>query len=236
MSPATIAARPLLLLAATLGISATAALGQDLETEAQARLQGVVVLESTFEPIRDAVVTLVGTDIETRTGRMGEFAIAEPPVGTAWVRVAVPGMPSVREQVQIGPEGIIFLQFQMPEDVSALLAAMTVDVVTGREVPQAQTALDLVAAKVPQVGMRNSGVVGDKDDAVRLRGFSSLTQNGDPLIIIDDVLAQGAPPLELLSRIPATDVESVEILKGPAAAFRYPFASNGVIRVTTRRH
>jgi outer membrane receptor protein involved in Fe transport len=205
--------------------------------EQPARLQGVVVLESTFEPIHEAVVTLIGTDIETRTGIMGDFAIHDPPLGMAWVRVAVPGLPAVREQVQISETGVIFLQFRMPEDVTALLDDVLVDVAArGTDYADVETALDMVAARVPSINMRTSGDVGNNDAAVRLRGFTSLTQNGDPLIVIDDVVARGAPPLQILSEIPASDVDSIQILKGPAAAFRYPWAANGVIRVTTRKN
>ena len=218
--------------AAPVGAQAVPAQSQ----EPPARLQGVVVLESTFEPIADAVVSLVGTDLEARTGPMGEFAFPETPDGVLWVRVAAPGMPAVREQVEITGPGIVYLQFRMPDDVAALLDNVLVDV-QGRTVEtiEAASALDLLAQKVPSIKARSSGNVGDNSAAVRLRGFNSLTQNGDPLVVIDNVIAQGAPPLEILSRIPAADVESIEILRGPAASFRYPLASNGVIRVKTRR-
>lgn len=224
------------LLAAALAVP-TAALAQDRVADQDlARLQGVVVLESTYEPIEDASVAVMGTDIETRTGSLGQFAIRDVSEGTIWVRVTVPGLPSVREQVELGPEGIVFLQFRMPENVSAVLDEVLIDVWNPDvATSEARSALDLVAAKVPSIGMRISGDVGDNDAAVRLRGFSSLTQNGDPLIVIDDVVARGAPPLEILSHIPAADVEGIEILRGPIAAFRYPFAANGVIHVRTKK-
>lgn len=211
-------------------------LAQDQGAEPPAKLQGVVVLESTFEPIPDAVVTIMGTDIETRTGQWGDFAIPGAPEGTMWVRVAAPGLPSVREQVEIVEGGVVFLQFRMPEDVTAILDEMLVDVWTPDEpTAEAASALDLVAAKVPSITMRIPGDVGDNDQGVSLRGVSTFSQNVNPLIVIDDVVARGGPPLELLSRIPAGDVASIEVLRGPIAAFRYPFASNGVIHVRTKR-
>jgi outer membrane receptor protein involved in Fe transport len=236
-SPARVPVRhPVLLLVVALAAPA-AALGQDRAVDAEeARLQGVVVLESSYEPIEDASVVVMGTDIETRTGSLGEFAIADPPAGSIWVRVTVPGIPSVRERVELGDEGIVFLQFRMPENVSAVLDEVLIDIWNpDPTTAEAQSALDLVAAKVPSIGMRVSGDVGDNDAAVRLRGFTSLTQNGDPLIVIDDVVARGAPPLEILSHIPATDVEGIEVLRGPIAAFRYPFAANGVIHIRTKK-
>jgi hypothetical protein len=227
-----------LCLAIALSLAPAHLLAQLNPDEAPSRLQGVVVMESTFEPIADAVVTLVGTAIETRTGPMGQFSIPDAPLGTAWVRVTAPGLPSVREQVEVTGERIIFLQFRMPEDVTALLDEIMVDVWDGSGGANAdvETALDLVSQKIPSVQGRISGDVGNYKGADRLRGYSSLNMNGDPLIVIDDVVLTGEPPLELLRRIPATDVASIEVLRGPVAAFRYPFAANGVIVIRTRKN
>lgn len=223
------------LLAMLCGIPALLS-AQEPPTTPPARVQGVVVHEATFEPIRDAVVTLVGTDIETRTGPLGQFAIADAPEGTAWVRVTAPGLPGVREQVEVTKDGVVFLQFRMPENVSAVLDEVLVDVSSPSELSaDAKTALDMLALKLPSITGVMSGDLGSHDAPLRLRGYSTLSQDGDPLIVVDDVAVNGDYPLETLSRIPASDVASIELLKGPAAAFRYPFAANGVILVRTRK-
>lgn len=237
ITPSTVHARSLTLFVAIFGLAAGAAQAQvEQAREQPARIQGVVVMESTFEPVPDAVVTVVGTDIEARTGSLGEFALQDVPEGTAWVRVTVPGLPSVREQVDVSADGVVFLQFRMPKDVFAVLDDVNVEVWGRRPATaEAASALDLVAAKVPSISSITSADIGDRSAAVHLRGVSTLTQSGDPLIVVDDVLIRGTPPLELLSRIPASSVESVEILRGPAAAFRYPFAANGVISIKTKK-
>lgn len=205
--------------------------------ETPAKLQGVVVVESTFEPIVDALVELLGTDFAVRTGALGHFEIPDAPLGTSWIRVTAPGLPSVREQVEVTDDGVVYLQFRMPTDVSAYLDELTVDVFRPDEAAsaEAQTALDLLARKVPGVLRNSSGDVGNHDQAFRLRGYSSLVVDGEPLVVLDQVVLQGAPVMELLSRIPASDVASIQVLSGPTAAFRYPFASNGVIEVSTRK-
>jgi len=216
----------------------TGATSQQAATDEQAKLQGVVVHESTFEPIEGAVVSVVGTDFETRTGSLGQFAIPDVPTGTAWVRVVVEGLPSVREQVEIKEDGIVFLQFRLADDVTALLDEILVDVRRPDDRPgsDSQSALDLLANKIPGVARHASGDIGDYDSALRLRGFTSLTQDGEPLIVIDNVAARNGTASEVLSRIPASDVASIQVLKGPTAAFRYPFAANGVIQITTRKN
>jgi outer membrane receptor protein involved in Fe transport len=202
-----------------------------------ARVQGVVVLESTWEAIIGATVSVVGTDVETQTGALGDFAILDAPLGEHWIRVSAPGLPSVRERIDVTENGIVFLQFRMPEDVSAVLDEVIIRV-TDPDVAsaEAKTALDLLAIKIPSINRRFSGNVGDNSGAVRLRGYNSLEQNGNPLIIIDNVaMTMERPPLEILAEIPAADVESIEVLRGPLAALRYPYAANGVIKVTTTR-
>ena len=211
--------------------------GQEQPRESSARLQGVVVVESTFEAIIGATVSIVDTDIETQTGSLGDFAILDAPLGRVWVRVAAPGFPSVRDQVEITESGIVFVQFRMPTDVGTVLDEVVVEVIDPDAASaEANTALDLLAIKVPSIQMKSTGAVGLSTGVVRLRGFSSLTQDGNPLVVIDDVAMTGdRPPLEVLSQIPARDVESIEVLRGPIAAFRYPYASNGVIYVKTKR-
>jgi outer membrane receptor protein involved in Fe transport len=209
---------------------------QQAAAEPPAKLQGVVVRESTFEAIEGALVEVVGTDFQTRTGPLGQFSLPEAPLGTAWVRVTVEGLPSVREQVEIKEQGVVFLQFRMPEDVFALLDEIQVDVRPTGQTGSATNALQMLAQKVPSVASHASGDLGDYDVAIRLRGFNSFINGGDPIIVIDGARVQGPTAFETLSRIPASDVESIEVLRGPAAAFRYPFAADGVILVNTRKN
>ena len=147
-------------------------------------------------------------------------------------------LPSVREQVEIKEDGVVFLQFRMPDDVTALLDEILVDVPRpdARRGSDSQTALDLLAEKIPGVARHASGDIGDHDSAVRLRGFTSLTQDGEPLVVIDNVAVRSELASEVLNRIPAGDVASIQVLRGPTAAFRYPFAANGVILVMTRKN
>lgn len=210
---------------------------QQVATQPPSRLQGVVVRESTFEAIEGALVEVVGTDLKTHSGQMGQFSLPDAPPGTAWVRVTVEGLPSVREQVEIKEEGVVFLQFRMPEDVFALLDEIRVDVRNpAGGVGNATNALQMLAQKVPSVSSHASGDLGDYDVAIRLRGYNSFINNLDPLIVIDGAIVQAQTAFETLSRIPATDVASIEVLRGPAASFRYPFAADGVIVVRTRKN
>jgi TonB-linked SusC/RagA family outer membrane protein len=67
---------------------------------------------------------------------------------------------------------------------------------------------------------------------IRLRGATNLgVGNSTPLILIDGVITKFS-----ISDIDASDVESIEVLKGAAAASFYGSdAANGVINITTKR-
>ena len=87
----------------------------------EALLQGVVVRESTGQAVESATVSLVGTGVETQTGRYGDFAFYDVQLGIMSVRVTAPGHPSGTQQVEISDDRIVFVQFRLPS-VSAELS------------------------------------------------------------------------------------------------------------------
>jgi TonB-dependent SusC/RagA subfamily outer membrane receptor len=94
----------------------------------------------------------------------------------------------------------------------------------------------------PGTGMVGSG------SQIRIRGSSSFSLTNQPLLYVDGVRADNAqatgPAVQaftssVISRINdfnPDDIESIEIIKGPAAATLYGTeASNGVIHIITKR-
>ena len=102
-------------------------------------------------------------------------------------------------------------------------------------------------------GVRVASAGGDVGSGgnTRIRGASSMTLSSEPLLYIDGVRvnnaaadAGGFPGVGVDSRYPpsrindinADEIESIEIVKGPAAATLYGTeASNGVINILTKR-
>ncbi|WP_293299371.1 SusC/RagA family TonB-linked outer membrane protein [Pedobacter sp. UBA4863] len=75
-----------------------------------------------------------------------------------------------------------------------------------------------------------SGQPGEGLD-VRIRGFTSVTNDNSPLYIVD-----GAPFEGVLSNINPDDIESISILKDASATSLYGArAANGVVLITTKR-
>ena len=214
-----------------------AAAGQQPLPGAETRplLQGVVVHETTGQPIESATVSLVGRNLETQTGRYGDFAFRDVQPGLVSVRVTSPEHPSVVEEVEVKGDGIVFIRFVLPS-VSAILDELLVGVPRTRSgIEEPETAADLVANKVPRLLSTNNGIVGKNDGILNLRGARSFGAGVQPHVYIDGVMiSEGETALEALSQIPASQVLDVQVLRGPVAAFLYPLAANGVVLVTTR--
>ena len=200
----------------------------------QARLQGVVVEESTGQAVEAATVEVVGTEIVSETGRYGGFAFPDARLGLMSLRVVAPGYITVVQEVEVKSDGIVFVQFRLPS-VSAVLAELLVGVrPDGKPMTaDALTAADMLAAEVPAARVIH-GMVGKTDLQIQLRSAdNSINLSNEPLVYIDGLLVGLGQALDKLTRIPASDVVDIEVLSG-AAAVRYPMAANGVVLVRTR--
>ena len=231
--------------------------------ETQPILQGVVVDESNGQPIESATVSLVGTDIETQTGRYGGFAFPDVQPGLVSVHVTAPGHPSVVQEVEVKRDGIVFVRFDLPS-IAAVLAELL-----GDDEPMAGvlTAADLVAIEVPSARLIPQRVARNTNEEIRPRWvgemptlipgaraafpgqdddqqgdsrFTSSTQSLEPLfdleplVFIDGVRVGLGQAFEALSQIPASYVEDIEVLRRLAATARYPMAEDGVVVVVVK--
>ena len=115
-------------------------------------------------------------------------------------------------------------------------------------------ALRAMSGKVAGMQVIGSGGTPGAATFVKLRGTNSLTGNNQPLFVIDGIpvdnsqnysgdpadatnnLLQGATNTNRGADINPDDIESISVLKGPAAAAIYGIdAANGAIIITTKR-
>ena len=87
----------------------------------------------------------------------------------------------------------------------------------------------MIQGKVAGFSISKAGGDPNMDFQMRIRGLNSITGRTNPLIVIDGV-TDGS-----LSNVDPNDIESIEVLKGGAAAFYGLRGSAGVIKVTTKR-
>jgi TonB-linked SusC/RagA family outer membrane protein len=107
----------------------------------------------------------------------------------------------------------------------------------------------MLSGSVPGVNVAAGGGAVGGGSNVRIRGAGSIVLSGQPLIYIDGVRVNSAGPGEdvtlgvgnsrppsRLNDISPEIIESIEIIKGPAAATLYGTeASNGVINIITKK-
>jgi TonB-linked SusC/RagA family outer membrane protein len=114
---------------------------------------------------------------------------------------------------------------------------------------RAQNLVQQIQGKVSGVQITSPGTQGGSTNII-IRGQNSITQNNQPLFIVDGVAVSnanrgGAPFVgtntsfdygNAVSDINPDDIETLSVLKGPNAAALYGSrAANGVILITTRK-
>ena len=139
-------------------------------------------------------------------------------------------------------------------------SALSVETISARELAEVTTPQTLDGAlngKITgAVVNSNSGAPGGGVN-IRLRGITTINGNSQPLYVVDGVIvsndavangvnavsaASGAGnasnqdnPVSRIADLPAEDIESIEVLKGPSAAAIYGArASNGVVIIRTK--
>jgi outer membrane receptor protein involved in Fe transport len=223
--------------------------------QARGSVEGIVVDESSGAPIVGATVSVPDLDRKAVADAEGHFLLEDLPPGTISLRIVQPGSVSVVEQVDVNPADLVFLRVMLPR-VDAMLRELFATVggaaSSGNSEAEvspnggSRTAVDLLS-RITGLNVDSGGGAIGAGTPVRTRGISSILANDLPSIYLDGVRISsdvaGGPPLRggsstafrILQFIPAETVESIRVLRGPAAASQYPTASSGVILIETRR-
>jgi hypothetical protein len=211
-------------------------------------LLGWVYDEGGQLPLAGVTVFLEASGQRTTTDREGRFQLEDVPAGRIALRLTLEGYVSQVESVEITPLEVALIQFQLHR-VQAVLDELLV-LLRGSRRAQGHTegeavnreegsltAADLLMRRIPGLSARRtSGVLGD-GLRVSLRGSNSISLSDQPAVYLDGVRIDegGTVNLTVLDQIPAAEVQRIRVLRGPAAAARYPLSAAGVILVETRR-
>lgn len=220
-------------------------------------VQGTVTDGATGEPLPGANVAVQGAQGGTTTGADGTYQIEVPGadavlefsfVGYRTRRVRVRNRETInvtlRERVgQLDEVVVTGYGAQQREEISGAISSVDVP---AANVGQVSSPQDLIQGRVAGVSIvSNSGAPGS-GQRVRIRGRKSLSASADPLYVIDGVPigntnvtpsgANGATnSANPLSFINPRDIESIQVLKGPAATAIYGSqGSNGVLVIETK--
>lgn len=111
-------------------------------------------------------------------------------------------------------------------DVTGSIASVSSESIS--KVASASVA-DALAGKMAGVQITTTDGALDAEISVRVRGGGSITQDNSPLFLVDGF------PVDDLSGIPPTDIESIDVLKEASMTAIYGArGANGVVIVTTK--
>jgi TonB-dependent starch-binding outer membrane protein SusC len=244
-------------------LAAAALLPSGAMAQGVGTLSGQVVDQATQQPIPGVQIFLPGTSRGSLTNQQGRYLITNVPSGTVDVRATIIGYSAATQSVTVQAGQTATANFELA--TSAVAIEGIVISAAGREERRRElgnavsniNVADVELAAVPNmssllqgrsagVTVMQSGGTAGSGSRIRIRGSNSVSLSNEPLLVVDGVrvnntaesftIATGGQSPSRLNDLNPEDIESIEILKGPAAAALYgTAAANGVIQVTTRR-
>lgn len=206
------------------------------------KVSGVVVSAEDGEPIIGGTITVKGTTARAVTDIDGRFSLSDVPSSAETLVVSYVGMKTREVKIQSAS-----MTVELEDDAAMLddvvvtaqglrrqkrsLGYATQEIKSADLTSVAQQGLNnAIAGKV--AGVRFVGGSGAKFDegAIVIRGTTSLTAGAgtSPIYVVDGVITEAAA-------VNMNDVESINVLKGPAATALYGVqGGNGAVVVTTR--
>lgn len=214
-------------------------------------------------PLSETRIQVVGTTRGALTDASGNFRIQQVPAGTHEVRSMRLGYGAQTRTVTVAAGGTATVEFTLVESATTLdqvVVTATGESQRRRESGASVGTIDtsminvaatpvlsnILAARTPGVTVQTSGGTTGTGSRVRIRGSNSINLSNDPLLIVDGVRVNnsassfsygvGGQTISRMEDFNPEDIESLDIIKGPAAAALYgTAAANGVIQITTKK-
>ena len=219
------------------------------------------VLGPSGQPLASVQVFLSAVNIGALTQANGRYLIQNAPAGTYTLSAERIGHRSGSVQITVSNGQTVEQDFTLVEAAlrldelivtgtaggtqrRALGNAVTrMDVAAERDLLGGATFEEILSNRVPGVALLAPSGTAGGGAKIRIRGSSSLALPGDPLIYVNGIrvdqseaFAGRYTSVSTLDDIDPASIESIEIIKGPAAATLYGTeAANGVIQIITKK-
>ncbi|PHX64760.1 MAG: hypothetical protein CK550_08250, partial [Gemmatimonadetes bacterium] len=225
-------------------------------------ISGKVTDAATALPVADARVVISGTTFEAQTNKDGDYRLTNVKPGRTGVSVFRLGYKASRDSVVVVAGQTASLNIKMTQSVINL-SEVVVTGTAGNQERKAQAALvasvkasdiirdapitsvaNLLQSRVPGVALSTQSGTAGSANTIRIRGASSINLSNSPLLFIDGVRinegqigsGQSGQQFDRMNDINPEEIESIEVVKGPAAATLYGAdASAGVIQIITKK-
>jgi TonB-linked SusC/RagA family outer membrane protein len=222
-------------------------------------ITGVVTNKTTGEPMSGVQVFIEGRNLGKISEQDGRFTITGVPVGTHVVTARFLGFSDVTQRnvaVAAGQSATVDLQLEATVlSLQEITASASTDPISGvkspfsigkvstqnlQAVPAANDPISSIQGKIAGVTIvRSSGMPGqdvnDVTAGIVLRTPTSISGTVTPLYVVDGVILAREMANSMMD-IESSEIESIEVIKGAAAASLYGSrAAAGVISITTNR-
>ncbi|NNF29317.1 MAG: SusC/RagA family TonB-linked outer membrane protein [Gemmatimonadetes bacterium] len=229
-------------------------------------ISGQVVDGVTQRPLAGAQISLVDGRQGGLTNASGQYLIVNVPVGEHTVRVEFIGYGSAEQTVTVSPGATAVADFTMTQSaiqMDAIVVTGTAQQTQKRAVGNTVSKIEaesitelapinnvqeLLTARTPGLTLLSSSGQAGASSKIRIRGAGSLAAGLEPVVYVDGVrvrsttddgystgngVVQGTNALDFIN---PSDIESVEVIKGPAAATLYGAdAAGGVVQIITKK-
>lgn len=236
-----------------------------LAAQGPATLVGKVTDKASKQPLASVQVRISGTTRGTLTDAQGNYRLILQEGGQVLVRFQRIGYAAASLSATLRAGETSTLNAELDAAAAASLEQVIVtgtgEAVRKRELGASTSRLDstaftpaavqnfsqAIASRAPGVIVQSAGGTSGTSSRLRLRsGGASLSLDNQPLVVIDGILMNnsssnfavgvGGQQVSRLDDLNPDEVESIEIIKGPAATNLYGTgAANGVLQVTTKR-
>ncbi len=226
-------------------------------------VEGTVTDARTGQVIGSAQVSIVGTQRGTLSGSQGQYRIPNVTPGEVEVRATFIGYRTNTQTVTVGTGETVTVNFELAQSAVALdeilvtgtagrqdrraqaASVSSIDAASIMETAPVTSVANLMQARTSGVHITSASGTSGATQRIRLRGSASVELSNEPIVIIDGIrmdsrqnqlFGVGGQAASRLNDINPEDIESIEIVKGPAAATLYGAdASAGVIQIRTKR-
>ncbi len=222
------------------------------------QISGIVTSQENGLPVPGVSVTVKGTTLGVLTAGNGEYSLAVPQaaetlvfsfIGMRKQEVEIAGrtrIDVVMEPDLIGLDEIVVTALGISREKKAL--GYTVQDIKGDDLVKASNPniMTSLSGKLAGVEIRQSSGMPGAPSQVMVRGARSFSGNNSPLYVIDGMPVSsesdygsnvtGSAYSNRALDLDPNEIESINVLKGQAAAALYGLrASNGVIIITTKK-
>lgn len=227
-------------------------------------ISGNITSSRTGGPVSGAQITVEGQTVTAVSDAAGSFRL-NGLTGSGEVTLSLRrvGYQAVTRRANIGATGVRIEMVDRAIELSQMVVTGTAGVAEKRAIGNAVSTVnaadivstqpvrnfqELLTGRAAGVSViASSGQVGT-GARIRIRGASSLSLPNDPLVYVDGIRvdnaqatgpsnqAFGSASISRWNDFRPEDIESLEIIKGPAAATLYGTeASNGVVQIITKK-